>query len=48
LGFPPHLREGAVSYRLPPPTLGQHSEQVLAELGYDACEVVRLRELKVI
>jgi crotonobetainyl-CoA:carnitine CoA-transferase CaiB-like acyl-CoA transferase len=44
LGFPPHLREGAVSYRLPPPTLGQHTDQVLSELGYGPTEVRRLRE----
>jgi crotonobetainyl-CoA:carnitine CoA-transferase CaiB-like acyl-CoA transferase len=48
LGFPPHLREGAVSYRLAPPTLGQHSEQVLAELGYEPAEVTRLKENHVI
>jgi len=48
LGFPPHLREGAVSYRLPPPTLGQHSEEVMAELGYSTGEVKRLHETGVI
>jgi crotonobetainyl-CoA:carnitine CoA-transferase CaiB-like acyl-CoA transferase len=48
LGFPPHLRQGAVSYRLPPPTLGQHSDQVLAELGYSPGEVTQLREMNVI
>ena len=34
LGFPAHMRDGAIAYRLPPPTLGQHTDQVLAELGY--------------
>jgi crotonobetainyl-CoA:carnitine CoA-transferase CaiB-like acyl-CoA transferase len=48
LGFPPHLRNGAVTYRLAPPTLGQHSEQVLAELGYEPGAVMRLREMGVI
>lgn len=28
----------------PPPTLGQHSEEILAELGYDAEGIRRLRE----
>ena len=48
LGFPAHLREGAVSYRLPPPMLGQHTDQVLAELGYDPRDVMRLREMDVV
>jgi len=48
LGFPPHLRPGAVSYRLPPPTLGQHTDQVLTELGYERGEIGRLREMNVV
>ena len=28
----------------PPPTLGQHNEEVLAEIGYSAEEIVKLRE----
>lgn len=44
LGFPPHLRPGAVSYRLPPPTLGQHTEQVLGELGLTPAQITELRE----
>jgi formyl-CoA transferase/CoA:oxalate CoA-transferase len=48
LGFPPHLREGAVHYRLPPPMLGQHSDQVLVDLGYELGEIRRLREMNVV
>jgi crotonobetainyl-CoA:carnitine CoA-transferase CaiB-like acyl-CoA transferase len=48
LGFPPHLREGAVGYRLPPPTLGQHSSEVLLDLGYLPADVMRFRETHVI
>jgi crotonobetainyl-CoA:carnitine CoA-transferase CaiB-like acyl-CoA transferase len=44
LGFPPHLRDGAVSYRLPPPTLGQHTDQVLRELGFGDGEIAALRD----
>ncbi len=42
LAFPVHFSDSAVSYRLPPPRLGEHTETVLAELGYDAAEIARL------
>ena len=48
LGFPPHLRDGAVSYRLPPPTLGQHTSEVLAELGFAADQIAELIQKGVI
>ena len=48
LGFPPHMREGAITYRRPPPTLGQHTAEVLAELGYGAAELARFIDAGVI
>ncbi len=48
LGFPPHMRDGAISYRLPPPTLGQHSVEVLRGMGYAEAEIARLQESGVI
>ncbi len=48
LGFPPHLREGAVCYRLPPPTLGQHTDEILRDLGFDAEGIARLRAAGVV
>ncbi|UCC64265.1 MAG: CoA transferase [Anaerolineae bacterium] len=39
---PVRLSETPVSYRLPPPTLGQHNAEVLAELGYGPEEVAKL------
>lgn len=32
----------------PPPTFGQHNDEVLRELGYDAAEIDRLRTMKII
>jgi crotonobetainyl-CoA:carnitine CoA-transferase CaiB-like acyl-CoA transferase len=32
----------------PPPTLGQHTDQVLAEAGYDAAAIAKLREKRVV
>ncbi len=48
LGFPPHLREGAINYRLPPPILGQHTAAVLGELGYTPEEMADLYQHGVI
>lgn len=44
LGNPMHLSETPPSYRLAPPTLGQHTEEVLRQLGYDHSMITRLRE----
>jgi crotonobetainyl-CoA:carnitine CoA-transferase CaiB-like acyl-CoA transferase len=43
LGNPVHLGETPVSYRLAPPTLGQHTSEVLEQLGYGAGDVERLK-----
>jgi len=43
LGNPVHLDETPVSYRLAPPTLGQHTSEVLEQLGYGAGDIERLR-----
>jgi len=39
---PVRLSETPASYRLPPPMLGQHNAEVLAELGYGLADVARL------
>jgi crotonobetainyl-CoA:carnitine CoA-transferase CaiB-like acyl-CoA transferase len=36
------------NYRLPPPSLGEHTDEVLGELGLDAGELQRLRDEAVI
>ncbi len=38
----------AIAYRDPPPMLGQHTDAVLGELGYDADEIARLRKAGVV
>lgn len=48
VGNPIRLSETPVSYRLPPPTLGQHTDEVLTELGYSAETVANLLAKNVI
>jgi crotonobetainyl-CoA:carnitine CoA-transferase CaiB-like acyl-CoA transferase len=48
LGNPLRFSATPVTYRLPPPTLGQHNEEVLAGLGYIRAEIEKLQEEKVI
>jgi crotonobetainyl-CoA:carnitine CoA-transferase CaiB-like acyl-CoA transferase len=44
VGFPAHLPATPVQMTMPPPRLGEHTEQVLAELGYAPEAVRRLIE----
>jgi glutaryl-CoA transferase len=49
LGVPFKFSDTACSVRRPPPTLGQHSDEILSgELGLDAKAIAELREAKVI
>ena len=45
VGNPVHLSDTPVSYRLPPPTLGQHTGEVLAGLGYSPAASAALQEM---
>jgi formyl-CoA transferase len=49
VGSPMKLSETPVQYRIPPPLLGEHTEEVLRDiLKYDQAKIFRLREDKVI
>ncbi|MEP7157859.1 MAG: CoA transferase, partial [Chloroflexota bacterium] len=48
IGLPYKLSETPASIRTAPPTLGEHSAEILGELGYSADEVERMRSEGVI
>jgi crotonobetainyl-CoA:carnitine CoA-transferase CaiB-like acyl-CoA transferase len=47
-GVPVKLSDTAPGIRRPAPTLGQHTDDVLRELGYDEAAVRDLRQRKVV
>ncbi|HSR11253.1 MAG TPA: CaiB/BaiF CoA-transferase family protein [Thermodesulfobacteriota bacterium] len=49
IGSPMKLSETPVEYRIPPPMLGEHTEEILKRIhGYDQSTVARLKEEKVV
>jgi CoA:oxalate CoA-transferase len=48
VGFPWDFSDTPAECRLPAPELGQHTEEVLSELGYSGPEISELREKQVI
>jgi formyl-CoA transferase/CoA:oxalate CoA-transferase len=48
IGAPIKLSETAASVRTPPPVLGQHTDAVLAEIGYDAPAIGDLKRQRVV
>jgi crotonobetainyl-CoA:carnitine CoA-transferase CaiB-like acyl-CoA transferase len=48
LGVPFKLSRTPAGVRRPAPTLGQHSEEILRELGYDAATIADLRARKIV
>ncbi len=48
VGIPFRLSATPASIRTPPPALGEHTDEVLAEIGYAALEIAALRERRVV
>ena len=48
IGAPIKLSENEASLRMAPPVLGQHTDAVLAELGYTPAEIAELRAQRVV
>ena len=47
-GIPWKLTETSGAVRLPPPLLGQHTDEILRGLGYSPAEIQSLRDEQVI
>jgi len=48
VGNPVHLSQTPVSYRRPPPLLGEHNVEILSSLGYSRAEIGALESERVI
>jgi crotonobetainyl-CoA:carnitine CoA-transferase CaiB-like acyl-CoA transferase len=48
IATPIHMSETPLVYRRPPPRLGEHTNEVLRELKYDAAQIISLRDHGVI
>jgi crotonobetainyl-CoA:carnitine CoA-transferase CaiB-like acyl-CoA transferase len=48
VGSPMHFSESKVEYKLAPPTVGQHTDEVLRGIGYDDKKIKGLRHKKIV
>jgi crotonobetainyl-CoA:carnitine CoA-transferase CaiB-like acyl-CoA transferase len=44
IGSPLNLSASPVSYRSPPPLLGEHTDSILDEIGYGADDIAKMRD----
>jgi len=45
---PFELQTTPASVRTPPPLLGEHTDEILGEVGYSAADIARLRAARVV
>lgn len=48
LATPIHMSETALTYRYHPPSLGEHTDAVMAELGFDQNNIDQLRQQRIV
>jgi len=48
IGSPMKFSKTKVNYRMPPPALGEHTDQVLREFGFSAKDIEDLKEAKAV
>jgi crotonobetainyl-CoA:carnitine CoA-transferase CaiB-like acyl-CoA transferase len=48
IGAPIKFSENVASVRTPPPVLGQHTDAILSEIGYDRAAIAALREKRIV
>lgn len=48
IGSPMKFSKTKVNYRMPPPALGEHTDQVLTEFGFSASEIEDLKRVKAV
>jgi formyl-CoA transferase/CoA:oxalate CoA-transferase len=48
VGSPMHFSDSKIEYRLAPPMVGQHIDEVLKSIGYDDAKIKALREKKIV
>jgi formyl-CoA transferase/CoA:oxalate CoA-transferase len=48
VGSPMNFSDSKIEYKLPPPMVGQQSDEILKSIGYDDAKIKALREKKIV